>query len=194
MSEKKKIFISYKRNVEPDEPIALKVFANLLKRHDVVIDQSMLVGTKWAEHIEKQIRMSDYFICFISEYSANSEMVIAEIENAYQLYKQYGKPIILPVRLKYTEPLAYPLSAYLNPINYVLWKNESDTAELIEQLELSIAGKEPSGKKLLKPSGKTKEQIVEPPPLIAPVTSEYLEGTMTSHPRSYITSVDCNDL
>src|SRR3989304_2550639 len=92
MTAKKKIFISYKRNIEPDEPIALMVYETLLKHHDVFIDQSMLVGTKWAEYIEKQLRKSDYLISFISEFSVNSEMVIAEIEKAHHLHKQFGKP------------------------------------------------------------------------------------------------------
>src|SRR5690349_21393254 len=118
MTRKKKIFISYKRNHQPDQPIARQVFEALQKHHDVFIDETMLVGTKWAEDIEKQLREADYLISFISESSVNSEMVIGEIDKAYHLRREQGKPVILPVRLKYTDRLAYPLSAYLDPINY----------------------------------------------------------------------------
>ena len=31
---------------------------------------------------------------------------------------QRGKPAILPVRLDFNEPLVYPLSAYLNPLQW----------------------------------------------------------------------------
>jgi len=186
MAGRKKIFISYKRNIEPDEPMALMVYETLLKQHDVFIDQSMLVGTKWADYIENQLRISDFLISFISESSVNSEMVIAEIEKAHHLNKQYGKPVILPVRLRYTDPLAYPLSAYLNPINYVLWENDADTSELIEQLELSIAGKKTSPKKPAKSSYKIKKGIVEPSPSVIPVALEFPEGTMSPQSPFYI--------
>lgn len=162
------------------------VYNKLLKHHDVFIDQSMVVGTKWAEYIEKQLRKCDYLISLISEASVNSEMVIAEIETAHHLHKQYGKPVILPVRLKYTDPLAYPLSAYLNPINYVLWESESDSSELIEQLELSIAGKKVSSKKPIKSNDKTKKVISEPSPSVIPVSLEFPEGTMNPHSPFYI--------
>jgi hypothetical protein len=186
MTGKKKIFISYKRNIEPDEPIALMVYKELLKKHDVFIDQSMLVGTKWAEYIEKQLRKCDYLISLISEASVNSEMVIAEIETAHHLQKQYGKPVILPVRLRYTGPLVYPLTAYLNPINYVLWESETDNSELIEQLELSIAGKKISSRKPIRSIYKKQKEIVEPSPSVTPVTLESPEGTMNPHSPFYI--------
>ena len=186
MTRKKKIFISYKRNFEPDEPIALMVYEALLKQHDVFIDQSMLVGTKWADYIEKQLHESDFLISFISESSVNSEMVIAEIEKAHHLNKQYGKPIILPVRLRYIDPLAYPLSAYLNPINYVLWEDDSDTPQLMEQLELSIAGQKTAPKKPKKAGYKTKNEVAEPAPSAVPLALEFPEGTMNPQSPFYI--------
>ena len=52
-----KIFLSYKRNVEPDEPLAREVYAALRTvGHEVFLDQVMLTGIKWAEEIERQIR------------------------------------------------------------------------------------------------------------------------------------------
>jgi hypothetical protein len=78
-----KIFISYKRNVEPDTPVAIAVYESLQQDHEVFIDTTIQVGEKWAERIEKAIQESDYLISFLSEHSMNSEMVIAEIETAY---------------------------------------------------------------------------------------------------------------
>lgn len=46
-----KIFISYKRNVEPDTPVATAVYNALRPDHDVFIDQTLQVGEKWAERI-----------------------------------------------------------------------------------------------------------------------------------------------
>ena len=67
-------------------------------------------------------------------------MVIAEIEKAHHHEKIHGKPAILPVRLNYNEPLVYPLSAYLNPLQWALWANDSDTPKLITELKQAISG------------------------------------------------------
>ena len=135
-----KVFISYKRNMEPDTPVAIAVYESLRQDHEVFIDTTIQVGEKWAERIEKAIKESDYLISFLSEHSVNSEMVIAEIEKAHHQGKAYGKPAILPVRLQFNEPLVYPLSAYLNPLQWALWSKEADTPKLIAELKQAITG------------------------------------------------------
>ena len=48
-----RIFISYKRNVEPDQRLAAAVFEALAKQgHKVFIDRTLTVGQQWAEKIE----------------------------------------------------------------------------------------------------------------------------------------------
>ncbi len=135
-----KIFISYKRNVEPDTPVATAVFEALHHDHDVFMDTTLQVGEKWAERIQSAIKESDYLIIFLSENSVHSEMVIAEIETAHHHGKAHGKPATLPVRLAYNEPLVYPISAYLNPLQWALWDKESDTPRLIAELQRAVSG------------------------------------------------------
>ncbi|KAF0107919.1 MAG: toll-interleukin receptor [Anaerolineaceae bacterium] len=135
-----KIFISYKRNIEPDAPVATAVYEALQNGHEVFIDTTLQVGEKWAERIQNAIQESDYLIIFLSEHSVHSEMVIAEIETAHHYGKSHGHPEILPVRLAYAEPLAYPLSAYLNPLQWALWDRESDTPRLIAELQRAVSG------------------------------------------------------
>ncbi len=135
-----KIFISYKRNIEPDTPVATAVYDALRHEHDVFIDTTIHVGEKWAERIHKAIKESDYLIIFLSEGSVHSEMVMAEIETAHHHAKSYGKPAILPVRLKFNEPLVYPLNAYLNPLQWALWDEDPDTPKLIAELKQAISG------------------------------------------------------
>lgn len=125
--DRSRIFISYKRGVSPDEPVALEVFQALSQYHDVFIDQTMGVGTLWAERIEQELRRSDFLISLLTPNSVGSEMVRGEIETAHHLGKQHGKPMILPVRLAYREPFTYPLSAYLNGINWAFWESPADT-------------------------------------------------------------------
>lgn len=137
------IFISYKRESEPDLTVVQRT-CNALKSggHRVFIDHEMLVGIPWAERIEKEIRESDFLITFLSERSVNSEMVRWEIEKAHEFHMQEGHPRILPVRLAYREPFKNPLGAWLNPINWALWDDHEDTPRLVSELLDAISGKE----------------------------------------------------
>jgi len=91
-----KVFISYKRNVEPDEPLALRLCEALREHCEVFIDQKMPVGTDWAERIQAELETCDYLIPLLSEHSVHSEMVEAEIRTAHRLGKAgEGKPGIL---------------------------------------------------------------------------------------------------
>ncbi len=72
-----KIFISYKRNIEPDTPVATAVYEVLRQKHDVFIDTTIQVGENWAERIQRAIKESDYLISFLSANSVHSELVVA---------------------------------------------------------------------------------------------------------------------
>lgn len=150
-----KIFICYKRNIEPDTPVVTAVFETLRHDHEVFMDTTLQVGEKWAEQIQREIKKSDYLIVFLSENSIHSEMVIAEIETAHHHEKAHGKPAILPVRLAYNEPFVYPISAYLNPLQWALWDKDSDTPRLIAELQRAVSGG-------ILPSKMTETQVVAP--------------------------------
>ncbi|BCL37944.1 hypothetical protein NSMS1_43910 [Nostoc sp. MS1] len=187
---KRRIFISYKRNTETDEKVAMQVFQVLREQHQVFIDQTMLVGTPWAERIEAELRRAEFLIVFLSERSVHSEMVEAEIETAHRLTKEQGHPVILPVRLNYLEPFQYPLSAYLNGINWALWRGNEDTPKLIQELQQAIAGDtlsintEQSKADLLQTS--PQPPLPPPSPSAQPILLEMPEGTMDSESRFYI--------
>jgi hypothetical protein len=202
-SQTKRIFISYKRNVHPDEQIALQVFQALSQQHQVFIDQTMSIGTRWAERIEAEIHQADFFITFLSAWSTQSEMVIAEIETAHHLSKsQQGRPVILPVRLAYQEPLVYPLSAYLNGINWAFWKDTEDTPRLIDELLQAISGTPLTIATQKSPSSPVGERLVlsevevsrttsssplpHPFPSAQPISIEMPEGTMESQSAFYV--------
>lgn len=193
-----RIFISYKRSVEADERIALEIYQALSQSHDVFIDQTMAIGTPWAERIEQELKQSDFLITFVSAHSVHSEMVLGEIETAHHLSKESGKPMILPVRLAYRDPFVYPLSAYLNPINWAFWENSADTPRLIEELMQAI-----SGASLSIDSDSTKRKLTavpsafscdpqpqlaipQPRPSAQPVFLELAEGTMDPESKFYV--------
>ncbi|MBV7329325.1 toll/interleukin-1 receptor domain-containing protein [Chloroflexi bacterium TSY] len=86
------LFISYKRNMEPDEPLALRLHSALEEAgHTVFIDQTLSVGVTWATEIERQIEASDFMLVLLSEASVHSEMVAAEVRYAHKQHQQLGK-------------------------------------------------------------------------------------------------------
>ncbi|MUG92060.1 TIR domain-containing protein [Scytonema sp. UIC 10036] len=186
-TERKHIFISYKRNADPDEAVAIELYHSLSQHHEVFIDQRMMVGTRWAECIEKQLRQSDFLIVFLSSHSVHSEMVGLEIQRAHELGQlQGGRPAILPVRLAYREQFQYPLSAYLDPINWAFWQDDSDTPRLIAELTQAISGGELSIGEAQKPS---LLKAIEASPFPRPFPSAQLEmpeGTMDSESQFYV--------
>jgi len=150
-----KLFISYKRSIPTDERLAHAMRdAFMALGHDVFIDVTMTAGTDWVAEIDRRIRWCDYLIVLLSEAAAESEMVQAEVRLAHQGRRRDGRPNILPVRVNYTGSLGYELDAYLSRIQYVGWKGDADTAEVIAALQASISGK---GKGEFKPSSSLDE-------------------------------------
>ncbi|NEZ57839.1 TIR domain-containing protein [Leptolyngbyaceae cyanobacterium CCMR0082] len=192
----KQIFISYKRDVVPDETVALQLYEALGQSNDVFIDQRMLVGTRWAEQLETNIRQADAVVVLLSTHSVNSEMVLQEIELAHKVAEANGgKPRILPVRLAYRDPFQHPLSVYLNPINWALWDSEADTPDLISELQQAIDGgvlsiDEQRKADVVKAAPKVK--IPQPLPVAQPIAKlELPEGTMDTASDFYIER-DCD--
>ena len=188
---KSRIFISYKRNVKPDEQVALQIEQNLPPHHQVFIDKKILVGTSWAKQIEVEIRQADFLIVLLSEHSVHSEMVETEIRMAHDFAQaQSGKPVILPVRLAYRQPFQYPLSAYLDHINWAYWSDDNDTPQLLAELNLAIAGE-----KLTISEPQTKADLLTrseasslPLPLSSaqPAQMEIPSGTMDAESPFYV--------
>ena len=192
-----RVFLSYKREVMPDEPLAVQLHHALRQKHDVFIDQEMLVGTPWAERIEAELKRSDFLVVLLSPRSVNSEMVKAEIETAHRLAReQNGRPQILPVRLNYREPFPYPINAYLDHINWASWQEEKDTAPLVDELLQAIAGgslrlDQKAKIEFLRASSAQPES--EPRPsaqpsfrLVKPDKLEMPEGTMDPDSKFYV--------
>lgn len=141
-TNRSRIYFSYKRNVDPDESVALNVAKALEDRgHYVFLAQIMPASEAWVKRINQEIRDADYLVTFLSGHSISSEMVKEEIEIAYNLAKTTGgKPKMLPVRLNYRAPFQYPVDKYLNHINWALWDGDEDTPRLIDELLHAIAG------------------------------------------------------
>jgi hypothetical protein len=135
----RRIFLSYKRDVQPDEKLALSLYNELSQRYSVFIDQRDIpIGEDWANRISQELLEADFLIALLSEKSVKSEMLEGELRLAYNS----GKPRILPVRVNYREPFRNPLDIYLNRLNWAVWNSEEESSRLMEELERAIGGAE----------------------------------------------------
>jgi hypothetical protein len=138
------LFMCYKRDAEPDQRIVEYLAKKLDQQgHTVFTDTTMRTGENWLDRINAEIKKSDFLVVFISNASANSEMVQSEIRRAYEFRKLHGHPQILPIRVAYHDLLPYSIDAFLNPLQYVLWDNEADTERLLQELNQAIHGNLP---------------------------------------------------
>ncbi|MCP4410325.1 MAG: TIR domain-containing protein, partial [Gammaproteobacteria bacterium] len=90
-----------------------------------------------------QIKDSDFLVVLLSEASADSEMVKAEIKRAYEYRKLQDRPYTLPVRVAYEGLLPYSIDAFLDPLQYVVWHNEADNHRVSDEILAAIAGRLP---------------------------------------------------
>lgn len=187
---RKRVFISYNRGTSDDGRVAEALSKSLGSKHDVFIERTVTVGARWIDQIEAQINRSDYMIVLLSSDSLTSEMVLGEIELARKAASENdGRPAILPIRINYRKPFSYPLSAYLDGLNWAYWDTDEDTRDLISVIESAVAG---SG---LKPKEEPTSWEIHngdtghiPAPLAAaqPSQLELPEGTMDPQSAYYI--------
>lgn len=139
-----KVFISYDRQVPRDERVARQVAHLLATQNQVFIDHATSASREWANRIETELRQSDYLIMFLSRQSAESETLLAQLEIAFRLSGGgQTRPVLLPVRLDYDEPLPDNLTNYLETIQWGFSLPNDDTQALAAWLERVLANKEP---------------------------------------------------
>jgi serine/threonine protein kinase len=136
-----RLFICYKRNVDPDQQLANYLYEYLTGQgQEVFIDQTLRTGDAWLAEIDRQIKQSDFLIVLLSKDSADSEMVQAEIRRAYEYRKRQGNPRALPVRVGYEGLLPYTIDAFLDPLQYVIWQKNGDNERVAREILAAIAG------------------------------------------------------
>jgi DNA polymerase III delta prime subunit len=126
-----RIFISYK-HVEPDQSLADDLASAIAKRHTVFIDTQIPLGKVWGDVIEEELGSADFLTALVSEHSAKSPMVVAEIAEAHRLNVEQKRPNIIPIRVKFDGKLRYPLSAYVNRFQQASWSEPADTPRITE--------------------------------------------------------------
>lgn len=133
------VFVSY-AHVSPDRDLAAKLLRSLEANGIAAfIDSKIGVGQNWVEQIEVQLRRSTHLVVLLSAQSMKSDMVRREVAMGYRLNKA-NKLTILPVRLDFDEELPYELGAYLDLIQYVIWRPEESFDGVCEIIVNAIRG------------------------------------------------------
>ncbi len=133
--------ICYQPHTTPDETLARQIQEALQARgHIACVHSKVKVSNTSASNGDRHIQDSDIFIVLLSDASAHSEMVRAEIERAHRYQQAIGAPHIIPVRLNYDGLLPYVLPALAEPVRYVDWHSPADTPRVIEDILRAISG------------------------------------------------------
>jgi len=138
------LFISYKRNANPDQDLA-NYLHNFLtaKGYNVFIDNTLRTGDMWLDELDQHIRASDFLVALLSKESADSEMVQAEVRRAYQYRKLQGHPHMLPLRIAYEGLLPYSIDAFIDQFQYLVWNSDADNQRVAQQILAAIEDRLP---------------------------------------------------
>jgi hypothetical protein len=140
--ERRRVFISYKRGVEPDRTQAAFLYESLERQGCAVfMDIEMTPGSEWEKQLSHEIASSDFFVVLLTRAStATNGYVVAETMVARDSDEATGHPKILPVRLAYTENLPLRLRAAIDHLQHFEWRSAADNDVLVAAL-LDVIGK-----------------------------------------------------
>ena len=136
------IFLSYSQHAKPDQRLAHYLNRFLGDHgHEVFIDAGLRLGEAWLDELDRWLRASDFLVVLLSRESADSEMIQAEVQRAYQYRKRYGHPHALPVRIAYEGMLPHSIDWFLNAVQYAIWRSEGDDERVGREVLAAIEGR-----------------------------------------------------
>ena len=184
------LFLSYKRDAQPDQKVVDFLVERLTNLgYSLFIDTTIRTGEKWLERIDEELAKSDFLVVLLSDASADSEMVQSEIYRAHEYRKKIGHPQVLPVRVAYEELLPYSISAFLNPLQYIVWNDERDNEQVVNELIEAMQGQLPAKEPQEKVRTSSEEGISKPTPEFDARILDELQmpgGTVRLKDRFYI--------
>ena len=152
---------------EADRHVSALLEAELARNgHPVVLDKPTSFGIEWAWQIESKALQADAVVMLLSAESVHSEMMAYELERAREAGLRRGKPILIPVRVQFSESLPNPLSRLLNGIRCLSWSGPDDDQALAKEILAALAT--PADWRLVEPTTR-----FEPPWGAMPLSSTF---------------------
>jgi hypothetical protein len=105
-----RVFLCYSRVSESEITVALNIAQALSQQQlSVFFDQAIHSDRLSVTHIRDELLRADFVIVFLTAETVQSDVILWELcEIAAIREKNAGRPILLPVRLSYGEPLSGP--------------------------------------------------------------------------------------
>jgi hypothetical protein len=125
----------------PDDARLLRHLTSQLRARGMQVfhDERSGIGVAWARDVEKRIREADAVLILLTAASVQSEMMAYEIELAHQAAEQQkGRPLLLPVRVQFTDAFPDPLRPFLDRLRCFLWKGPEDDECLFSDLSQAL--------------------------------------------------------
>jgi TIR domain/HEAT repeats len=123
------VFLSYNR--QHDERVARYLYGELGQQYEVYLDQEInRPGFDFVETLEEWLDRADFFVILISKGSLESGWVLAELEHAYRLNRERGRPRVIPVRVAYTGPYPLDVHAYIGRVQALFWDDSHSAAHV----------------------------------------------------------------
>jgi hypothetical protein len=124
-------------NAHPDEELLGLTEKGLRARgYQVFIDRHLVVVMEWAREIEQRISRAEAVVVLLSAASVQSEMLAYEIQIAREAaQRRDGKPLILPVRVKFDDPLPESLAGSLDGIQWAQWNGPEENDVLLAETQ-----------------------------------------------------------
>jgi hypothetical protein len=152
---------------EADRRVSELLQAELAQHgYPVVLDNPTAVGTEWAWQTESNAPLADAVVMLLSTESVHSEMMAYELEMAREAGLRRGKPILIPIRIQFSESLPDPLARLLNGIRCLSWESPNEDQVVVREILNALAN--PADWRLVEPSVR-----FEPPWGAMPLSSTF---------------------
>lgn len=143
---KPSVFISHKRAHE-DNGVATNLARDLAPLcEDIYLDLDMAPGVEYERLIKEKVSKADFVIALVSEHANTSDWVKVELQYADHYNRTQGRPVIIPVRLGFTDLYDPLIAVYLDRFNRIDWnpaEPHTYQSELLEPIQFAISGKQP---------------------------------------------------
>jgi hypothetical protein len=107
--------------------------------HEVLVDRCAYGHEDWAVRLQGAIEEADAVVPLISRQSALDEVLGFEVEQAQEAQRRRkGRPVLLPVRIRYEGPLPGSWAPILDGIPYQLWDGDYSEAGLVAEVEEAL--------------------------------------------------------
>jgi hypothetical protein len=157
------LFICYHTHAGEDRKLADYLNHFLTRKGvKVFVDNSQRADAAWFKELERSLCASQLMVVLLSQESAKSEMVQAQVQRASEARQSQGKPRILQVRMNYDGRLPYEIDDLLDPLQYLVWQSEIDNQRIAQEIMAATSGHLPE-------QAQIQEQYLTP---TVPITSE----------------------